>query len=62
MGNSIYASMVSHLSLSSSVAVTDLVLFRLIGGDAFISSFNLLLFLCGAGVSIRLMWKGYPLF
>ena len=51
MGNSICASRVAHLSLVSSATMTDLVLFRLIGGDSFISSFNLLLFLYGAGVS-----------
>ena len=51
MGNSICASKVAHLSLAASAAMTDLVLFHLIGGDAFISSFDLLLFLCGAGLS-----------
>ena len=51
MGNSICASKVSHLSLVVSAAVTDLVLFLLISGDALISSFDLLLFLYGDGVS-----------
>ena len=51
MGNTIYASKVAHISLAASAAVTDLVLFCLIGGDAFISSFYLLLFLRGAGIS-----------
>ena len=55
MGNSICASKVAHLSLATSVATTDLVIFRHIGGDAlissFISSFDLLLFIYGAGVS-----------
>ena len=62
MGNSIYASMVSHLALAASVAVIDLVLFRLICGDACISSFDLLLFLSGAEISIFAVdVKGYPL-
>ena len=51
MGNSICASRVSHLFCDAFAAVTDLVLFHLIGGDALISSFDLLLFLCGAGIS-----------
>ena len=51
MGNSICASRVAHLSCAASVVVIDLVLFRLIGGDAFISSFDLLIFRHGAGVS-----------
>ena len=51
MGNSICASKVAHFFLVASAAATDLVLFCLIGGDALISSFYLLLFLCGAGVS-----------
>ena len=51
MGKSICASRVSHISLAASATVTDLVIFRLIGGDAFISSFDLLLFIYGAGVS-----------
>ena len=44
--------MVSHISHVASAIVTDLVLFHLIGGDACISSFDLLLFLHGAGISI----------
>ena len=51
MGNSICASMVSPLSRAASATITDLVLFLLIGGDILISSFDLFLFLCGAGVS-----------
>ena len=51
MGNSIYASRVSHLAHVASAAVTDLVIFLLIGGDACISYFDLLLFFCGAGTS-----------
>ena len=51
MGNSICASRVSHLAHAASAAITDLALFRLIGGDARISSFDLLLFLRGAGIS-----------
>ena len=48
MGNLIFAYRVAHLARAT---VTDLVLFRLIGGDAHISSFDLLLFLRGAGIS-----------
>ena len=51
MGNSIYASMVAHLTLAASATVTDLFLFPLIGGDARISSFDLLIFLHCAGIS-----------
>ena len=51
MGNSICASRVTHLSFVASTAITDLVLFHLIGGDGHISSFDLLIFLCGAGTS-----------
>ena len=51
MGNSICASSVAHLARAAYVAVTDLLLFRLIVGDALISSFDLLLFLRGAGIS-----------
>jgi len=52
MGNSICASKVSHISRVASATVTDLVLFHLIGGDTCISSLDLLLFLCGARISI----------
>ena len=51
MGNSICVSRVTHLALAASAAVTHLVLFHLIGGDARISSFDLLLFLHGDGIS-----------
>ena len=50
MGNLICASRVAHLSPAASDDVSDLVLFRLIGGDAYISSFGLLLFLHGARI------------
>ena len=51
MGNSICASRVSHLSRAALAAVTDLVLFLLIGSDACTSYFDLLIFFCGAGIS-----------
>ena len=47
----ICASRVAHLARVASATVTDLVLFHLIGGDARISYFDLLLFLRGAGIS-----------
>ena len=43
--------MVSCLALVASAIVTDIVLFRLIGGDVRISSSDLLLFLLGAEIS-----------
>ena len=43
--------MVSHLAHAALAVVTDLVIFCLIGGDACISSFDLLLFLYGAEIS-----------
>ena len=52
MWNSICASRFSHIAHVVSAAVTDLVLFLLIDGDACISSFDLLLFFRGAGISI----------
>ena len=51
MGNSIYASRVSHLSHAASATITNLFLFLLIRGDSCISSFDLLLFFRGAGIS-----------
>ena len=76
MGNSIYASRVSLISHAASAAVIDLVLLLLIGSGAYTSSFDLLLFFRGVGISIfailfsfmvqespdlQLLWKGYLL-
>ena len=51
MGNSICDSRFSHLSRAVSTAVTELVLFLLIGSGDSTSSFDLLLLFHGAGIS-----------
>ena len=51
MENSIFASRDAHRARAASATVIDLVLFLLIGGDECISSFDLLIFFHGAGIS-----------